>query len=470
MITTDRPLSYPPVIREAAHPRWRISEPALLLLFVAAHIPLGILLRQVPQFGLIHAFGTLGIGLFWALVRGPAVRVAYVGAYIVGAEVLWRMTRVPVFWEAGKYFTIAILVVALLARRTRHIPLAPLWAFLLLLPSVLLTLGANDWGTARDYISFNLSGPTAVFVCAWFFSNLEVRKDDLRRMLLIMVAPVASIAAVAIYVLSTAGNVTWSDASNFTASGGFGPNQVSSVLGLGLLIVWLVLLHLRLPPWSRMPLVAMGLWLLVQSLLTFSRGGVFNALIPGLVMSGQAFLRRGQRSIALLLLIVGAIIYVTILAPQLDQFTQGAFSVRFSDTDSTNRDAILVADLEVFIRHPLAGVGPGNLLNARLGFYSSTVAAHTEYSRLLGEHGLLGLTAMLLMIAAVWRNYIRSAGDDFLRDLIIVMGLWAAVFMMHTAMRLVAPAFAIGLTFATIASAPPSYQDRRIIEQSDLAE
>jgi hypothetical protein len=47
--------------------------------------------------------------------------------------------------------------------------------------------------------------------------------------------PAVSIAALALFGILTNPDITFNTESNFATSGGFGPNQVSSMLGLGAL-------------------------------------------------------------------------------------------------------------------------------------------------------------------------------------------------------------------------------------------
>src|SRR5205085_6313093 len=80
-------------------------------LLILLHIPLGVLLYNRASLGLIHPLVCFAVGMRRALLakEESLVRVAEVAAYIVGAEVLWRMTRVPIFWEFGKY-SVAIIM------------------------------------------------------------------------------------------------------------------------------------------------------------------------------------------------------------------------------------------------------------------------------------------------------------------------------------------------------------------------
>src|SRR6188768_3751719 len=70
-----------------------------LLLFLGLHGPMAIALHAMSTVPRYHALGVLGLGAWWAtLGRRPAWAVA-AAAYIGGAEILWRMTGIGLFWE-----------------------------------------------------------------------------------------------------------------------------------------------------------------------------------------------------------------------------------------------------------------------------------------------------------------------------------------------------------------------------------
>jgi hypothetical protein len=95
------------------------------------------------------------------------------------------------------------------------------------------------------------------------------------------------------------------------------------------------------------------------------------------------------------------------------------------------------------------GVGPGvgtYLRQQRLiGIIRGP--SHTEYTRLLAEHGVFGILAMFCLFALALRA-IRGAPDLASRGISAAMIIWALLFMSIYATRLAAPAFVFGLAFA----------------------
>jgi hypothetical protein len=140
-----------------------------------------------------------------------------------------------------------------------------------------------------------------------------------------------------------------------------------------------------------------------------------------------------------LLLVVGR--YV--IWPRLDTFTGGTITERFSETDITRRDDLGWEDLHIFDQHLFFGVGPGR---SSLG-HDDDIITHTEFTRVLAEHGLLGATAaVILCVAGIWN--VRRADGPTARALALALMAWSCVFMLNSAMRTVAPAFVFGLAFA----------------------
>jgi uncharacterized membrane protein YGL010W len=73
-------------------------------------------------------------------------------------------------------------------------------------------------------------------------------------------------------------------------------------------------------------------------------------------------------------------------------------------------------------------------------------SSHTEFSRLLAEHGLFGLGALLLLALMTAQRF-RQAQTPVSRAMVLSMMGWSLLFMAHSAMRLAAPAFLFGLAF-----------------------
>ena len=416
-----------------------------IVLFLACHVGFAMLVSRLPILTSVQAGLTLVFGLYWTRLGRRAERVVYVCAYIVGSEVMWRMTDAWVFWESGKYLVTLFCLLGLFQKRDRKIPMLPVIYFALLLPSTLLTIFASssDPDLLRQKLSFNLSGPLALAAGVCFCSNVNISKLQLQRILLSLTGPAISIAVMALIHFSQL-EVVYFSQSNLDTSGGFGPNQVSSVLGLGAFFSIGFVIFGKEKLASITVMLAAGSFLAFQSGLTFSRGGIYSALLA--CAFGALFLlgSRKHRARTVILAIVTALIAVLVVIPKLEEISGGAFSKRFESLNTTKRDQLATSDVSVWLAHPILGVGPGMVPEARAGNYHGL--AHTEFSRLLAEHGSLGGLALLILLA-VGVQRLRQAPDEFSRAVAASMLAWSLSFMFHAAMRLSAPSFVFALSW-----------------------
>lgn len=444
----------------AAHPASRTATVAsacrLQLPFIAVHIPLFVLIPKYSALATWHALAALGFGLAAALTWTRPERVAYAAAYIAGAEVFWRMRRADVKWEFGKYAIVLILVIAMLRFVRVRRAAMPIGYFLLLLPSVALTISGLSSADARNQISFNLSGPLTLAVCALFFSSIRLTLKQLQWVYACILAPAAGIAAIAAQSLrAAAGEIEFYDASNLAASGGYGPNQVSAILALGMLAAILYLIVGAANIVVTASMVGLFLFLLTQCALTFSRGGIWMAA-GGILAAAFYFLRDSRyRWRALTGAVVVLAILMVVILPRLEALTDGAIRTRFANTNPTGRGLLVSADLKTWSENLILGAGPGMGAANRSKVHGTT--AHTEYTRLLAEHGLLGLTALALLILMATRS-LRANASRRGKALAAAM---LAYFVLHLAVdatRIVVPCFVFGLSGVAIV-----VQRRRVI-------
>lgn len=413
-----------------------------IALFVGGHVVLGYLMRLIPIVATLHALGCLAAGMFIA-ARGRRHQIAYVVAYIAGSEVLWRMSRASIVWEYGKYAASAVMIVALLRMPPRRNIRLAIGYFALLLPSAALTLTSLSPDLARQQLSFNLSGPLALMLSVLFFSNTRLTAEQITNTFFAVLGPIVGIATLVYASTVAAQNLEFTGQSNAVTSGGFGPNQVSAMLGLGLLLSLLMLLERRQSWRLKGPLLALAVVLAAQCALTFSRGGLVLAF-SGAFVAIFYFVRDRRTRVTLVLL--GSLLFAVgkyVVVPRLEVFTQGKITERYTSTKASNRDLLASHDLKIFMKNPALGVGPGvaSSIRSDLGV---NVAAHTEFTRLVAEHGALGLIALILLIALGWRTA-RLARTLKSRAFVLAMLTWFTLFLLVNAMRIVAPMFLFGL-------------------------
>lgn len=421
--------------------------------FVALHVVLGIAMQRWTVLGTAHALLCVAVGLGVAMFGRRAYAVAPIVGYIVGSEVLWRMTKVPVFWEFGKFASIAILFVATLRIAVRRNRFLPTMYFALLLPSAVLTFMTFDLSLARQSLSFSLSGPLLLAIAVIYFSNVRLGSRQVLATFVALLAPIVAVAAIAYTSTIRVDNIEFINASNFATSGGFGPNQVSAALGLGTMLLVLMTFDRRISWALRVAMLVLAGVLAAQSALTFSRGGLVLAFagctVATLAMLGGS--ARGRLTVLLVAFLSFGLAYY-VIEPRLDELTRGKLSARYANTQSSGRSEFIESEMMMFGENPVLGVGPGAGIQYRVdhGLYQG--ASHTEYSRMLGEHGMLGILS-LTCLAFLGLRGLRGPADPLSRAFAMAMLVWVALFLAINGTRVAAPSFMFGLVFAM--AAPP---------------
>ena len=418
----------------------------LLFIGIGTHVLLAYVLHSSPQLAIYYALAILVIG-FWLILRDQYVGLIYLTGYIMGSEVLLRMVKADIFWESAKYSVVLLMLLAVLKRKL-PLPGLPLLYFMLLLPSAVLTISDYSFEEARNMLSFNLSGPLLLCIAVLFFSQMHIGRGEIQRLLLYTMLPISGIAFLASYSTITAEYIVFTK-SNLVTSGGFGPNQISAILGLGALLCWLYILIQQDHPKMRWVIIGLMVWFLTQTLLTFSRGGIVNFLVAASVGTVYLLRDRRQRIHSLMLGLILCGIFAYVIFPRIDEFTGGAFKNRFTNPDTTARVELFGADLEIWQENFLIGMGPGVATESRginIGGRRRGIAAHTEFSRMLSEHGLLGFIALIILFTMFLRAF-RQAPSPYAKGLSLAFMLWSVTEMSHSAMRIGAISYFFALPF-----------------------
>jgi O-antigen ligase len=161
--------------------------------------------------------------------------------------------------------------------------------------------------------------------------------------------------------------------------------------------------------------------------------------------------RETRQRLYITLILLFFLILGYLLLPRLDQFTSGGLSARYADTSTTGRYELTQEELQIFLENPIFGVGPGisAYLHALLGIQFRT-ASHNEFTRLLAEHGVFGVAALLLLVYMTIKNF-RQASSHTERAMSAALIVWAFATMGYSALRFVAPALMFGLSGAKMA-------------------
>lgn len=416
---------------------------AEIVRFLFVHLPLLLIFRAVPFLATLYSLLVLAVGLYFLLKDDKPTRVIWVLAYIAGAEILWRGAEAAIVWEYGKYAILLLCGLMLLKYRLLSWrSFGPLLFLLLLIPGIFVAPGFN-----REDISYQLAGPIALAVVSLACGTLVFRKGDLQRLLLALIAPTVAMGFLVLFIALTQDVTFYGAGENEAITGGIGANQVSSALSLGAMAAFFFIFAARRDRNVRYFMILVALGLLGLSVLTFSRSGLWNTL--GALVICILFLAYDRRSffrVLAIFLAVGLLAYFVVF-PLLNSLTGGAVVVRFSDFGSTGRDILVRVDYQVFQANPIWGVGVGQSPLYHVQYFGYPKPTHTEYSRLLAEHGSFGVAAILLL-AGITLSRLFSRRSAFSKGISLGFTIWALIYLAHSATRMVAPSLAFGLAAA----------------------
>lgn len=420
------------------------------------HLVLGLVgtISFVPQ---LYTLIILGLGIFTIFVSNNENEEALIfAAYIVGIEVFLRMTRGAISYEIGKYsLMIFLLIGSLIGRQKQKSNFSFVLFILFLLLGIMLTkVPAGE--SIRKAIAFNLTGPIALGIASLYLFQRPIKKKVLLDILYVSILPVFSMVAYMYYRTPNLSEMVFGTGSNFDTSGGFGPNQVSTILGYGFFVIAIfIILKVKLTGFILFDGIILA-YFVFRGLLTFSRGGVITA---GVGLSCFLFFYILYKKISfgdifkyglLVITFIGGIWLYT------SDLTGGMIVNRYQSKDrtgkrkelTTGRAGLFKAQLDGFKEAPLFGIGVGNGKYKRLKEGDFIGTSHNEVSRLIEEHGVLGIIMLLILIINPILLF-RSNGsltNAFTTSFFVIWFLT----INHSAMRVAFPAFIYGLCLIRI--------------------
>lgn len=402
-------------------------------------------------------FGNLGV-IIWILCVIPFLlidllnagkeeifKLVVVLAYISGIEILARISKTSpwVPYEFGKYSYICFLILGLIKfKQQKATP--GFWVVVLSLPSLLLI----PWEGYRDYFVNSFLGIFLLGLVSHLLYGKILSKEQLKVVFLNYLYGTIGVAVAVIIKTPELSDIKFKLSANFDTSGGFGSNQVATVLGAGFMLVGLAfLLRIRLFPLKFTDLGMMVIFFF-RSVLTFSRGGVFVGFLGVLaayIVPGSTSKMRKVKVIhvmTILLLVFGVFYRINDITGSavLNRYkgeTQGTLEGHreaSATTFSSGRFDLFLAEIKIFATNPILGVGPGGGYEYREKHYGQKSASHTEVSRLAAEHGVLGVAIVLIFLffPIIWVLKLRNKYQRMLSTAFFTLAIFTSF---HGAMR-----------------------------------
>jgi O-antigen ligase len=152
-------------------------------------------------------------------------------------------------------------------------------------------------------------------------------------------------------------------------SGGFGPNQMSVILGLGIFIFFIqFFFNSKDKVFSYLCLFLVFVFA-YRGLITFSRGGMLTALAMVLTFCYTIFKLLNKQARSKFLVVFSILIVLATSAWLYSSYqTGGLIDKRYNNQDAagrakesqmSGREDIMETDLKFFYENPVFGVGPG---------------------------------------------------------------------------------------------------------------
>lgn len=436
------------------------NETKNYIFLVGLHVIIGVAIYANVFLSKIYSIVLFVLGLYFVIkTKNRNHEVLYASAYIVGSEVFLRMTDGNPNHEFAKYGVMIFLVIGMVYSGISK-SAAPYWIYLILLvPGVLIGVYALDYGAnIRKAIAFNISGAACLGVASLYTFDKEFTIKQINNLLLVMGLPIISCATYLYLFTPEIKDVLTGTGSNGALSGGFGPNQVSTTLGLGMFIFFSRLLFA-----SRSVLIfainlSLALYISYRGMLTFSRGGMITGFFMIIILILVIYINSRNASKIKLNWLIGFITVMMIAVWSFTSYQTGGYiDKRYANQDAlgrekadrfTGRGELVEEEFEMFLEHPFFGVGVAEgteIRSQRMGL-NDNFASHNEITRMMAEHGFLGLVSLLLLFATPLFLYYDNKENIFL---LCFITFWVLT-INHAAMRTAAPSFIYALSLLKV--------------------
>jgi hypothetical protein len=434
------------------------KEELSYLYLILFHAIIGVLVYVLPFVSKIYTLVILVFGIYFIIKNKNKNNEALImSAYVVSVEVLLRMTDGMILNEFGKYSIMTFMFLGMIYSGFSNKAIL-FWLFLLLLvPSIVLSTVSLDFETdIRKAIAFNISGPICLGISSIYCYQRKISFDRLLGVITAFSLPLVAIVVYLFLYTPSVRDVVTGTQSNFETSGGFGPNQVSTILGLGIFIFFVQLLLNSKNKLLQLLNAGLVLVFAFRGIVTFSRGGVVTAVVMVflilMVLYFQASLNTKPK--------IGLIIILSFLAGLSVWIyssiqTDGLIDKRYANEDAlgrkklsqlSGREVLIESEFQMFLDNPIFGVGVGKNKELRKKQTGIDLASHNEITRMLAEHGSLGLINLMILFFTPIFLFINNKQNILTLSF---LAFWLLT-INHAAMRLAAPAFVYALSLLKV--------------------
>ena len=434
------------------------KDDLLYLYIVLFHIAIGVLGYLLPFTAKIYGYSIFIFGVFYIVRKQNKNNEALlVAAYVVGSEVFLRMTDGNPLYEISKYGVIVFLLIGMFYSGLSK-GAVPYWVFLLLLvPSLVISTFALNFVTnMRTTIAFNISGPVCLGIASLYTFRRKIALEQVNNILLSLALPIISCMVYLTLYTPNVQEVVTGTESNFQTSGGYGPNQVATILGLGMFIFFSRIILDSKTNFQVLVNLFLALNISYRGMLTFSRGGMITGFLMIVLLLFFLYSKSnygGRVKLNYIIVLVGLALMGTWGYTSFQ--TGGLINKRYANQNAegrvkesqfTGREDIAQNEINTFFENPIFGVGVGKGAEVREAETGVKVLSHDEITRMLAEHGTLGILALGILFFTPLFLYVENKFNMFL---LCFVTFWFLT-INHAAMRTAAPAFVYSLSLLNV--------------------
>ena len=434
------------------------NEDQSYLYLILFHVVVGALGFLLPFTAKIYGYSIFIFGVYYIIKKQNRNNEALIAAaYVVGSEVFLRMTGGNPVYEISKYGVMVFILIGMYYSGFSK-GAVPYWIFLLLLvPSVIISTFTLNFDTnIRKAIAFNISGPVCLGLASLYTFRRKIALAEINSVLLSMGLPIITCMVYLTFYTPNVQDVVTGTESNFQTSGGYGPNQVATILGLGMFIFFSRVILNSKTKFQVVLNLIIALNITYRGILTFSRGGMITGLLMIVLLLVFLYFKSNFGGRVKLNYIIVLLMGAMIATWSYTSFqTSGLIDKRYANQDAagrvkksqfTGREEVAQNEINTFLKNPIFGVGVGKGVEVREEETGIKVLSHDEITRMLAEHGSLGIVALLLLFFTPLFLYLENKFNMFL---LCFIAFWFLT-INHAAMRTAAPAFVYSLSLLNV--------------------
>lgn len=422
------------------------------------HVAMGFLFFVAPFLSTVFGVTAVVVGIGYVVNTGNRNNeVLLMAAYCMGLDVYLKMTGGSLLNEYGKYSVILFMALGIYYKGFAKGSFLYVFFIVLLIPGIYIGAETLSFdANIRKAIAFNITGPVCLAFSAIYCFKRSISLKRIVDVLAMFMFPIVAMV-IQLFLYTPSGiTVFKGTGSNYLTSGGFGPNQVSTVLGLAMFVAFVRLFLASATRKLQLINAALVVIFAYRCIITFSRGGMYTGLAMIIIFLGMMYLLLDTKGKGKLVFLSGLSVLAGLMIFTYSSIqTGGLIEKRYANENargvekedaSSGRGELAATEWEMFIDNPYLGVGVGRNKEIRLEETGITAATHSEISRMLAEHGSLGLLGLLILLVTPVVLYMSDRTQIFA---LLFMVFWALT-INHAAMRIAAPAFVYALALLKV--------------------